>query len=149
MNTGTGWAGSVHRWKSVRVFGLGALVAGAVTIAFWLVLAAVFIAPLVFWFAWNVLDFGPAVGLPELGLLATLLATLFLVVGWFGKVVLTSIVFVADPSWFQGEAFVRWPEPTLRNYIAIALLAALAASPHAREHRADQRRNTGSATPRP
>jgi len=139
VKTPTGLAGSAHRWKSVRVFGLGALVAGAVTIAFWLVLAAVFVAPLVFWFAWNVLDFGPAVGLPELGLLATLLATLFLVIGWFGKVVLTAIVFVADPSWLHGEAVVGWPEPTLRNFIAIALLAALAASPHAREHRADQR----------
>ena len=146
MNTRGPWADSAHRWKSVRVSGLGALVAGAITIAFWLVLAAVFVAPLVFWLAWDVLGFGPAVGLPELGLVATLLATLFLIVGWFGKVALTAVVFVADPAWLHSEAVVRWPEPTLRNLIAIALLAALAASPHAREHHPDHSRGSQPGT---
>lgn len=121
----------------VRLGGAGA--AGAVTAALWLVAVALLVAPLLFWMAWNVLDFGPATGLPELGLFATPLATLFLVVGWFGKVAITAIVFVADPAWLHHEAVVQWPEPTLRNFVAVALLAALAASPHAREHRADRR----------
>jgi hypothetical protein len=99
---------SLRRWKAMRVFGIGALAAGAVTVAIWLVLVALLVAPLVFWLAWNVLDFGPAIGLPELGLLATVLATLFLVIGWFGKVVLTGVVFLVDPSWLQREAVVRW-----------------------------------------
>lgn len=129
------WAEQVRRWKLIRVFGLGALVAGAVAVAAWLVLIAVLIGPLIFWFAWNVLDFGPAMGLPELGLLAILLATLFLVIGWFGKVVLAGIVFLVNPSWFQAEAAVQWPDPTLKNFLALALLAILAASPHAPEHR--------------
>ena len=41
------------------------------------------LGPLVFWLAWNVLNFAHAVGLPELGFWGIVLATLFLVVGWF------------------------------------------------------------------
>ncbi len=133
------WSEHVGGWKVLRVFGIGALVAGAATVALWLLVAAVLIAPLVFWLAWNVLDFGPAIGLPELGFAAIVMATLFLVVGWFAKVVLTGIVFLVDPSWFTGQAAVSWPEPTIRNFVAIGLLALLAASPHAREQRADDR----------
>jgi hypothetical protein len=59
---------------------------------------------------------------------------LFLVVGWSGKVVITGIVFLIDPSWFQGAAQVHWPEPTFRNFVAVALLALLAFRPHARAH---------------
>lgn len=124
------------------MFGLGALIAGAATIAVWLLLAALLVGPLIFWLAWNVLGLGPAVGLPELGFWATVLATLFLVAGWFGKVVLTGIVFLVDPGWLHAQSVVRWPEPTVRNFLAIMFLAALAASPHAREHRADRRRPT-------
>lgn len=129
------WADQIRRWKLVRVFGLGALITGAVALAAWLIIAAVLIGPLIFWLAWNVLDFGPAVGLPELGVLAILVATVFLVIGWFGKVVMAAIVFLIEPSWFQAEAVVHWPEPTAQNFLALALLALLAATPHAREHR--------------
>ncbi|MGH1489610.1 MAG: hypothetical protein ACRBK7_09485 [Acidimicrobiales bacterium] len=129
------WADQIRRWKFVRVFGLGALVAGAAALAAWLIVAAVLIGPLIFWLAWNVLDFGPAIGLPELGVMAILLATIFLVVGWFGKVVIAGILLLANPSWLQAEAVVHWPEPTWRNFLAIALLALLAATPHASEHR--------------
>lgn len=54
----------------MRVLDVGALAAGAVTVAIWLVLVALLVAPLVFRLVWNVLDFGPAIGLPELGLVA-------------------------------------------------------------------------------
>lgn len=97
--------------------------------------AIVLLGPLVFWIAWNVLDFGRAVGLPELGFWAIVLATLFLVVGWFPKVVLTGIVFLVEPSWLDGTAQVRWPEPTFRNFVAVALLALLASRPHAHAQR--------------
>lgn len=129
------------------MFGLGALIAGAATIAVWLLLAALLIGPLIFWLAWNVLGLGTALGLPELGFWATVLATLFLVAGWFGKVVLTGIVFLVDPGWLQAQAVVRWPEPTARNFLAIMLLAALAASPHARDHHGDGRRRTARDRP--
>ena len=118
----------------LRILGIGALVAGGLAVALAALIATVFIGPLVFWIAWNVLDFASAVGLPELGLWGILLATLFLVVGWFGKVVITAIVFLIDPSWFHGAAQVRWPEPTFRNFVAIVLLAALASRPHAHAH---------------
>ena len=112
----------------LRIFGIGALVAAAFA-------AMLLIGPLVFWLAWNVLDFAGAVGLPELGFWGIVLATLFLAIGWFGKVVIAGIVFLVDPSWFEGAARVRWPEPTLRNFVAVALLALLASRPHAHAHR--------------
>ena len=119
----------------LRILGIGALVAGGLAVVIAALVAIVLLAPLAFWIAWNVLDFGHAVGLPELGFWAIVLATLFLVVGWFPKVVITGIVFLVDPSWFHGTAQVRWPEPTFRNLVAIALLALLASRPHAHTQR--------------
>jgi hypothetical protein len=118
----------------LRILGIGALVAGGLAVALVALAAVVLIGPLIFWVAWNVLDFASAVGLPELGFWGLVLATLFLVVGWFGKVVITAIVFLIDPSWFQGAAEVRWPEPTFRNFVAVALLALLASRPQAHAH---------------
>jgi hypothetical protein len=118
----------------LRILGIGALVAGGLAVALAAVAAAIVLGPLLFWIAWNVLDFGPAVGLPELGVWGIVLATLFLVVGWFGKVVITGIVFLVDPSWFHGVAQVHWPEPTFRIFLAVALLALLASRPHAQAH---------------
>jgi hypothetical protein len=115
----------------LRVLGIGALVAGGLAVAIAALVAILLLGPLVFWLAWNVLDLGHAVGLPELGFWGIVLATVFLVVGWFPKVVITGLVFLIDPSWFHGGAEVRWPEPTFRNFIAVALLALLATRPHA------------------
>lgn len=116
---------------ALRVLGIGALVAGGLAVALAAVAAAILLGPLVFWLAWNVLDFGPAVGLPELGFWAIVLSTLFLVLGWFGKVLITGIVFLVDPGWLDRAAELHWPEPSFRNFVAIALLAVLAARPHA------------------
>src|SRR5687768_17271805 len=99
------------------------------------------IGPLLFWLAWNVLDLAAAVGLPELGFWGIVLAALFLVVAWFGKLVIVGIVFLVDPSWFDGAARVHWPEPTFRNFVAVALLALLASRPHAHAHQRTGRRN--------
>ena len=115
----------------LRILGIGALVAGGLAVALAALIAVILLGPLIFWVAWNVLDFASAVGLPELGFWGIVLATLFLVVGWFGKVVISAIVFLIDPSWFHGAAQVRWPEPTFRNFVAVALLALLASRPHA------------------
>jgi hypothetical protein len=115
----------------LRILGIGTLVAGGLAA----LIAAILIGPLIFWIAWNVLNFASAVGLPELGFWGIVLATLFLVVSWFGKVVITAIVFLVDPSWFHGAAQVRWPEPTFRNFVAVALLALLASRPHAHAHK--------------
>jgi hypothetical protein len=118
----------------MRILGIGALVAGGLAVALAALVAALLLGPLVFWIAWNVLDLAAAVGLPELGFWGIVLATLFLVVSWFGKVVIAAVVFLFDPSWFEGAAEVHWPEPTLRNFVAVALLALLASRPHSHAH---------------
>jgi len=115
----------------LRLFGIGTLVAGGLVLAVAALAAVILLGPLLFWLAWNVLDLGPALGLPELGFWAIVLATVFLVLGWFGKVLITGIVFLVDPSWFHGAAQVHWPSPTFRNFVAVALLALLASRPHA------------------
>src|SRR5918995_2905019 len=116
----------------LRIFGIGALVAAAFA-------AMLLVGPFVFWLAWNVLDFAGAVGLPELGFWGIVLATVFLVVGWFGKVVITGAVFLVEPSWLDRAAEVRWPEPTFRNFVAIVLLALLASRPYAHAHHRNAR----------
>jgi hypothetical protein len=126
----------------LRILGISALIAGGVAVAIAVFLAVILIGPLVFWLAWNVLNFASAVGLPELGFWGIVLATLFLVAGWAGKVLIAGIVFIVDPSWFHGSAQVRWPEPTLRNFV-VALLAILAARPHTRAHKRTARRDRG------
>jgi hypothetical protein len=126
----------------LRILGIGALVAGGLAVALVALVAALLFGPLLFWLAWNVLDLASAVGLPELGFWGIVLAALFLVVGWFGKVVVAAIVFLVDPSWFQGAAEVRWPEPTLRNFAAVALLALLASRPHAQARKRTRPRRT-------
>jgi hypothetical protein len=118
----------------LRILGIGALVAGGLAVGLAALIAVILLGPLIFWLAWNVLNFASAVGLPELGFWGIVLATLFLVVGWAGKVMIAGIVFLVDPSWFHGAAEVRWPEPTFRNFVAVALLALLASRPHAHTH---------------
>jgi len=129
----------------LRILGISALVAGGLAVGAAVLIAVILIGPLIFWVAWNVLNFASAVGLPELGFWGIVLATLFLVVGWFGKVVITAIVFLIDPSWFQGAAEVRWPEPTFRNFVAVVLLALLASRPHAHGYKRARRKKTAVA----
>lgn len=123
----------------LQILGIGVLVAGGLAVAVAALIAAIMIGPLLFWLAWNVLDFAGAVGLPELGFWGIVLATVFLVVSWFGKVVITAVVFLVEPSWFDSAAEVRWPEPTFRNFVAVALLALLASRPHAHAHHRTRR----------
>ncbi len=127
---------------ALRVLGIGALVAGGLAVAVVVLVLVVLIGPLIFWLAWNVLDLARAVGLPELGFWGIVLATLFLVLGWVGKVVITGVVFLVNPDWFgSGTARVHWPEPTFKNFVAVALLALLASRPHAHAHQRARRSN--------
>ena len=131
----------------LRALGIGALVAGGIAVAVVALIVVILFGPLIFWLAWNVLDFASAVGLPELGFWGIVLATLFLVVGWFGKVAITAIIFLIEPSWFSGSAEVHWPETTFRNFVAIALLALLASRPHAHAHARARQRRTPAPPP--
>jgi hypothetical protein len=121
--------------RGLRVLGIGALAAGGILLALFVFAVVILLGPIVFWLAWNVLDFGEAVGLHDLGFWAIVLATLFLVVGWFGKVLITALVFLFDPSWFHASALVHWPATTFRNFVAICLLALLASRPQTRAHK--------------
>ena len=115
----------------MKAFGIGALVVGSIAAVAALFAATLLFGPIIFWIAWTKLDFGHAVGLPELGFWGILLATLFLGVGLAGKMAIVAIVFIIDPSWFHGAAQVHWPEPTFKNFVAIALLAVIATRPRA------------------
>ena len=126
----------------LAVFGIGAIVAGGIFVILAVLVATMLLGPLIFWIAWNVLNFASAVGLPELGFWGIVLATAFLVVAWSGKVAIAGIVFLIDPSWFHGAAQVHWPAPTLRNFVAVALLALLASRPHTQANKRTRRRET-------
>ncbi len=128
----------------VRVFGIVALVTGSIALVLGLLAATLLLGPIVFWVAWNVLDLAKAVGLPELGFWGIVLATVFLGFGWFGKMAVVAIVFIADPSWFHGAAQVRWPEPSFKNFVAIALIALIATRPRAWRGNDRRRRNRSS-----
>ena len=129
------WTNLNPGWLFAGGLGIGALIAGGLMFFMALAAAALFIGPLLFWLAWNVLDLGAAVGLGELGFWAIILATLFLVLDWMGKTVIAAIVMVVDPGWFQAEATLRWPEPSFKHFVAVMILAALASFPHARKHK--------------
>ncbi len=122
----------------LRKLGFGALFGGGVLLLSAFFVAALFVGPLIFWLAWNVMDFAAAVGLPELGFWAIVLATLFLITGWFGKSLIAAIVFIAHPAWLDGAANAHWPEPTFKNFVAVMLLAILASRPHAHAHKNEQ-----------
>jgi hypothetical protein len=123
----------------LKFLGFGALVTGGLLIAALVLVATLLLGPLVFWLAWNVLNFAHAVGLPELGFWGIVLATLFLVSSWFPKIVIAALVFLFDPDWFHGSAQVHWPNPSFKNFIAVALLALLAARPHAHAKKTSRR----------
>jgi hypothetical protein len=112
----------------LAALGLGALVAGAAVIAA-LVLLGLLLAPLVVWLSWNVLDFAHAIGAPELGLWGILLLALFLVAGFGGRLLIALIVALIDPAWLSGSARLHWPDPSVRTFVALALLLAVASLP--------------------
>lgn len=123
----------------LKFLGFGMLVTGGMVIAAMVLFATLLLGPLVFWLSWNVLNFAHAVGLPELGFWGIVLATLFLVSSWFPKIVIAGIVFLADPNWFKGGTQVHWPNPNFKNFVAVALLALLAARPHAHAKKSSRR----------
>ena len=41
---------------------------------------------------------------------------------------IVAAVFLFDPDWFHGSARLHWPEPTFRNFVAIALILIVASA---------------------
>jgi hypothetical protein len=121
----------------LAILGLGALLAGAVA----LVIGGLLLGPLLVWVAWNVLDLAHAVGAPELGFWGIVLVAIFLAIGLAGRIIIVAAVFLIDPHWFHGSTQLHWPEPTLRNFIAICLILIVAsASAHSHQHDGGGRR---------
>ena len=133
--TPLGWA--------LTAIGLGALVAGATTLVVLLAALAFAVAPVAVWLAWNVLDFAGAIGAPELGVWGILLLTLFLVCGFGGRLAIALVVALVDPAWLHGSARLHWPQPSVRAFVALALLLAVAAAPSRQRRRSPDRPEHG------
>ncbi len=129
--TPLGWA--------LTALGLGAVVAGATTLIVLFAVMAFALAPVAVWVAWNVLDFAGAIGAPELGLWGILLLTLFLAGGFGVRIATVLVVWLADPGWLHGAARLHWPQSSLRTFVAVVLLLAVAAVPGRRHERSQKR----------
>ena len=97
--------------------GIGILVISAI---------ALLVAPVVVWFAWNVLDFGKAIGAGDLGFWGIILLSIFLVGGAFIRIAVVSLVFIIDPAWFSKAGTLMWPEPTFKLWVATVILVLVA-----------------------
>ena len=120
---------------------LGGLLLGLVGIGILVISAiALLIAPIVVWFAWNVLDFGKSIGAGDLGFWGIILLSIFLVGGAFIRIVTVSLVFLIDPAWFSKAGILTWPEPTFKLWVATVILVLVAShSAAATRRRADYR----------
>jgi hypothetical protein len=120
---------------------VGGLIFGLVGIGILVISAiALLIAPIVVWFAWNVLDFGKSIGAGDLGFWGIVLLSIFLVGGAFIRIVTVSLVFLIDPAWFSKAGILTWPEPTFKLWVATVILVLVAShSAAATRRRADYR----------
>jgi hypothetical protein len=106
---------------------VGGLLVGLVGIGIVVITAiALLIAPVVVWFAWNVLDFGEAIGAGDLGFWGIILLSIFLVGGAFIRIAVVSLLFLIDPAWFSKAGTLMWPEPTFKIWVATVLLVLVA-----------------------
>jgi hypothetical protein len=120
---------------------VGGLIFGLVGIGILVISAiALLIAPIVVWFAWNVLDFGKSIGAGDLGFWGIILLSIFLVGGAFIRIVTVSLVFLIDPAWFSKAGILTWPDPTFKLWVATVILVLVAShSAAATRRRADYR----------
>jgi hypothetical protein len=121
---------------------VGGLIFGLVGIGILVISAiALLIAPIVVWFAWNVLDFGKSVGAGDLGFWGIILLSVVLVGGAFIRIVVVSLVFLIDPDWFSKAGTLMWPDPTFKIWVATVILVLVAShSAAATRRRSEYRR---------
>ena len=122
---------------------VGGLLVGLVGIGILVIsVIALLIAPVVVWFAWNVLDFGKAIGAGDLGFWGIILLSIFLVGGAFIRIVVVSLVFIIDPAWFSKAGTLMWPEPTFKIWVATVLLVLVASHSAAATRRRSEYRGS-------
>ncbi len=121
----------------VGLVGIGILVISAI---------ALLLAPIVVWFAWNVLDFGKAIGAGDLGFWGIILLSIFLVGGAFIRITVVSLVFIFDPHWFSKAGTLMWPEPTFKLWVASVILVLVASHSAAATRRRSERRSYESGS---
>jgi hypothetical protein len=123
---------------------VGGLLVGLVGIGIVVITAiALLIAPIVVWLAWNVLDFGNAIGAGDLGFWGIILLSIFLVGGAFIRIAVVSLVFIIDPAWFSKAGTLMWPEPTFKIWVATVLLVLVASHSAAATRRRSEYRGGG------
>ncbi len=133
------------RWALIG-FGVAGLVAGASALVIAVIVVGIVLVPFLVWLAWNVLDFGAAIGAQELSFWGVVLMTLFLTVGFGGRVVIALMVWLIDPKWLADSAELNWPQPSFRTFIALALLLMVAQLPaHTHEPRRDVPKTSSGA----
>ena len=104
------------------MLGLGILVTAGIAAIVTLVVLALLIAPALVALAWNVLDFGDAIGAGSLSFWGCVLLGWFLASPFPIRFVIVAVVFIADPAWFHAAGELHWPEPTFRNFVAVVIL---------------------------
>lgn len=127
------------------VLGFGALLTAGIAVVAALVVLALLIAPALVWIAWDVLDFGAAVGLGTLGFWGCVLLGWFLAAPMAIRLIIVLVVFIVEPSWLDDAARVNWPEPTLTNLLAIVILLIVAGMSHGSSGGGDRRRRREAA----
>jgi hypothetical protein len=106
---------------------VGGLIVGLVGIGILVISAiALLIAPVIVWFAWNVLDFGKSIGAGDLGFWGIVLLSIFLVGGSFIRIAVVSLLFIFDPGWFSKVGTLMWPDTTFKNWVAAVILVLVA-----------------------
>ncbi|MCC6830548.1 MAG: hypothetical protein IT200_04310 [Thermoleophilia bacterium] len=119
--------------------GFGAMLTAGIAMVAALVVLALLVAPALVALAWNVLDLGAAIGLGTLGFWGCVLLGWFLAAPMAIRLIMVLIVFIADPAWLDDAARVHWPEPTLRNLLAIVILLVVASMSHGSSGGRDRR----------
>jgi hypothetical protein len=126
---------------ALGILGIGALVTAGVAAVLTLIVLALLVAPALVALAWNALDFGKAIGAGSLDFWGCVLLGWFLASPFAIRFVIAALVFITDPDWFHRAGILHWPEPTLKNFIAVVILLLVMSFSHGHSGRTRDRRS--------
>jgi hypothetical protein len=129
------------------ILGITALVTAGIAAVLTLIVLALLVAPALVALAWNVLDFGKAIGAGSLDFWGCVLLGWFLASPFPIRLLIVFLVFVTDPDWFHRAGVLHWPEPTVKNFIAVVILLLVLSFPHGHSER-ERRRQPKPSTVR-